>query len=119
MLLIANGLIALVALLHSYFLVLEVFFWDKPLGLRTFGQTPAQAAATKTLAINQGVYNGFLAAGLAWGLMLGAGGNGAKLFFLSCVIIAGVVGALTTKNRRILFVQTAPAALAAIFLLLA
>ena len=119
MLLIANGLTALVALIHLYIVVLEVFLWEKPAGLRTFGQTPAQAATTKILAINQGVYNGFLAAGLIWGLILGAEGYTIKLFFLGCVAVAGVVGAATTGNRRILFVQTVPAALAAIMLALA
>ena len=119
MLLIANALTALVALIHAYIVVLEVFLWDKPTGLRTFGQTPAQAAATKTLAINQGFYTGFLAAGRAWGLILGPGGHADKIFFLSCVIIAGIVGAATTKNMRILFVQTVPALLAAALLALA
>ena len=119
MLLIATILTGLVGLLHAYFMILEVFFWEKPLGLRAFGQTPAQAAATKTLAINQGVYNGFLAAGLAWGGILGPSGFAVKIFFLSCVIIAGIVGAATTKNMRILFIQAAPAALAAVLLALA
>jgi putative membrane protein len=119
MLLIANILTGLVGMFHAYFMILEVFFWDKPLGLRVFGQTPAQAAATKTLAINQGVYNGFLAAGLAWGGIPGPSSYAVKIFFLSCVIIAGIVGAATTKNMRILFIQAAPAALAAILLVLA
>ncbi|HYF65417.1 MAG TPA: DUF1304 domain-containing protein [Herpetosiphonaceae bacterium] len=119
MLLLANGLTALVALLHAYFMVLEVFLWDKPAGLRAFGQTPAQAAATKTLAINQGFYNGFLAAGLAWGLILGAEGRAIKLFFLGCVVIAGLVGAASTRNRKILVIQALPAALAAVCLVLA
>ncbi len=107
---IAHTVIALVALLHLYFLVLEMFLWDKPAGLRAFGQTPASAAATKVLAANQGLYNGFLAAGLLWGLLLGAEGFGVKLFFLTCVLIAGLYGA-ATASRKILYVQALPAAL--------
>ena len=111
----ANIVIALVALLHAYFLVLEMFLWDKPRGLRTFRMTPAHAAATKTLAANQGLYNGFLAAGLAWGLWLGAPGDAVKFFFLACVVVAGAYGAATV-SRRILWVQAAPAAMAAALL---
>jgi putative membrane protein len=107
----AEILVALVALLHLYFLVLEMVLWDKPLGLRTFRQTPEQAAATKVLAANQGLYNGFLAAGLAWGLWLGAGGRDTQLFFLGCVVVAGLFGAATV-SRRILVVQALPAAVA-------
>ena len=88
----ANIVVALVALLHLYFLVLEMFLWDKPAGLRAFGQTPQAAAASKVLAANQGLYNGFLAAGLAWGLLLGAEGAGVKIYFLACVLIAGQIG---------------------------
>ena len=115
---LANILVALVALLHLYFLVLEMFLWDKPAGLRAFGQTQAAATATKVLAANQGLYNGFLAAGLIWGLMLGAGGTHIKLFFLGCVIVAGVYGAATV-GRKILYVQALPAALAMAAVLLA
>jgi putative membrane protein len=117
MAMIANAVIALVALLHLYFLVLEMFLWDKPAGLRVFRQTPEAAAATKVLAANQGLYNGFLAAGLLWGLSLGAAGFGAKVFFLTCVVMAGVFGAMTA-SRRILFVQALPAALALALVLL-
>ncbi len=106
----AHVIIALVALLHVYFLVLEMFLWDKPAGLKAFGQTPEAAAASKVLAANQGLYNGFLAAGLVWGLMLGADGRGVKIFFLSCVLIAGLYGA-ATASRKILFVQALPAAI--------
>ena len=106
----ANIVIAFVALLHIYFLVLEMFLWDKPLGLRTFRQTPEHAAISKTLAANQGLYNGFLAAGLIWGITLGAAGMGVKVFFLSCVVIAGVYGAATV-GKKILLVQALPAAL--------
>ncbi len=106
----ANAVVALIGLLHVYILVLEMFLWDKPAGLRAFGQTQAAAAATKVLAANQGLYNGFLAAGLFWGLSLGAGGTGVKVFFLCCVLIAGLYGA-ATASRKILFVQAIPAAI--------
>ena len=102
---------ALVALLHLYFLVLEMFLWTKPYGRRVFGLTPEKAELTKSLAANQGLYNGFLAAGLVWGLSLGADGYAIKLFFLGCVIIAGIFGA-ATANRKILYVQALPGALA-------
>jgi putative membrane protein len=100
--------VLLIALLHVYILVLEMFLWDKPTGLRAFGQTPEFARASKTLAANQGLYNGFLAAGLAWGLSLGGAGSSVKLFFLGCVLVAGVYGGLTAA-RKILFIQALPA----------
>jgi putative membrane protein len=114
---IANILVGLVAVLHGCFLVLEMFLWDRPFGRRTFGLTAEFAAQSKALAANQGLYNGFLAAGLAWGLSLGAGGTPVKVFFLGCVVVAGVYGALTV-NRKILVVQALPAvaALAALYL---
>src|SRR6478736_2072519 len=102
---------AFVALLHVYFLVLEMFLWTKPYGRRVFGLTEERAQATKSLAANQGLYNGFLAAGLAWALALGADGHAIRLFFLGCVVIAGVFGA-ATANRKILYVQALPAAIA-------
>ncbi|MEO8836181.1 MAG: DUF1304 domain-containing protein, partial [Caldimonas sp.] len=105
-------------LLHLWFLVLEMFLWDKPLGLRTFRHSAEEAAASKVLAANQGLYNGFLAAGLAWGLLLGADGTSVKLFFLGCVIVAGVYGAATV-SRKILFIQALPAALAMALVLVA
>jgi putative membrane protein len=108
---VTNLLIALVALLHVYFLVLEMFLWDKPFGLKTFRLTPEFAAASKALAANQGLYNGFLAAGLAWGLCLGAPGYAVKIFFLACVIVAGIFGALTV-SRKILYIQAVPAIVA-------
>jgi len=117
MTLIANVAVTLVALLHLYFMVLEMFFWDKPRGIKAFSLTPDFARASKALAANQGLYNGFLAAGLIWGLLLGAGGNAIKLFFLGCVIVAGVYGALTA-SRKILFVQAVPAAVAMLLVLL-
>jgi putative membrane protein len=105
-----NIVVALVALLHVYFLVLEMFLWDQPAGLKAFGQTLERAQATKVLAANQGLYNGFLAAGLVWGLSLGAAGASVKLFFLACVLVAGVYGAVTA-SRKILYVQALPAVL--------
>jgi len=112
----ANIAIGFVALLHAYFLVLEMLLWDKPFGRRVFRTTPEFAAASKTLAANQGLYNGFLAAGLVWGLALGAAGLEVKIFFLACVIVAGVFGAVTV-NRYILFVQALPAIVALALLL--
>lgn len=114
---LANIIVGLVALLHIYFLVLEMFLWDKPVGLKVFGQSLEKARASKVLAANQGLYNGFLAAGLIWGLTLGAAGTGVKVFFLSCVVVAGLYGAATV-SRKILFVQAAPAALGLVLLLL-
>ena len=113
---ISTILIALVALLHVYFLVLEMVFWDKPLGLKTFRLTQEFATASKALAANQGLYNGFLAAGLLWGLWLGANGFSIKVFFLLCVIIAGLFGAATI-GKKILIVQAIPAIIALAVLL--
>jgi putative membrane protein len=117
---IANLLVALVAALHVYFLALEMFLWQKPLGLKTFRNSPEKAAETAVLAANQGLYNGFLAAGLVWGLLHGAPAFAfqIKTFFLLCVIVAGVYGAATV-SRRILYVQAAPAAIALVLLWLA
>ena len=106
----ANVVVALVALIHVYILVLEMFLWTKPAGLRAFGLTPEKAADSKVLAANQGLYNGFLAAGLLWGLSLGAAGTGVKVFFLLCVLVAGLYGA-ATASKRILYVQALPAAI--------
>ena len=105
---IANIVVGLIALLHIYILVLEMFLWTKPAGLRAFGQTREAAKASRVLAANQGLYNGFLAAGLFWGLSLGAGGIDVQIFFLSCVLVAGLYGA-ATASRKILFVQAIPA----------
>lgn len=113
----ANVVIAVVALLHLYFLVLEMFLWDKPTGLRVFGNTPEKAAITKVLAANQGLYNGFLVAGLVWGLCLGAAGLHIKTFFLLCVVVAGIFGAITV-SKRILVVQALPAAIGLVLLYL-
>ena len=114
----ANIVIAIVVLIHVYILVLEMFLWTKPLGLKAFGQSLQSAQASRVLAANQGLYNGFLAAGLAWGLLLGTEGFGVKVFFLVCVIVAGLYGA-ATASRKILFVQALPAAIALALLVLA
>ena len=112
----ANALVALVAALHLYFLVLEMFFWTKPMGRKVFRLTPEFAEASRALAANQGLYNGFLAAGLAWGLAIGDAPI--QLFFLGCVVVAGIFGAATV-GKKILFIQALPAALAMGVLLLA
>lgn len=116
MTLIAAALVGLIALLHGYILVLEMFLWTTPRAMKAFGTTPEFAAQTRALAANQGLYNGFLAAGLIWGLITGSAAI--QLFFLACVAVAGLYGA-ATANRRILFIQTVPAALAALAVLLA
>ncbi|MFZ5638506.1 MAG: DUF1304 domain-containing protein [Pseudomonadota bacterium] len=103
---IAQVLIALVALLHTYFLVLEMFLWTKPLGLKTFRNTPEKAEITRVLAANQGLYNGFLAAGLLWAAL--AARQDLALFFLGCVVVAALYGAYSV-NKRIFFVQGVPA----------
>lgn len=103
--------VGLNALLHLYFLVLEMFLWEKPAGLRAFGQTPESARQSRVLAANQGLYNGFLAAGLVWSLWRRDVGVDLALFFLSCVVVAGLFGALTA-SRKILYVQALPAAVA-------
>ncbi len=108
---LANLAVGLVAFLHCYFLVLEMFFWDKPLGLRTFRLTPEFAQTSKALAANQGLYNGFLAAGLFWGMWLGTSGDAIKIFFLSCVIVAGIYGAYSV-GKKILWVQALPGLIA-------
>jgi len=108
---VQNIIVGLIALSHVGFLVLEMFLWDKPAGEKAFGKkTPEELAYTKVLAGNQGLYNGFLAAGLFWGLSLGANGTSVKVFFLCCVLIAGLYGAATV-NPKILFIQAIPAAL--------
>lgn len=118
MVLAATLLTAAVALLHVYFLILEMFLWEAPAGRRAFGLSAEMAKSTRMLAANQGLYNGFLAAGLFWGLSLGAGGIGVKIFFLSCVLVAGLYGA-ATASRRILFVQALPAAIGLVLIALA
>ena len=116
MTLIAAALVGLIALLHVYILVLEMFLWTTPRAMKAFGTTPDLAAQTRVMAGNQGLYNGFLAAGLIWGLITGSAAI--QLFFLTCVAVAGLYGA-ATANRRILFIQTVPATLAILAVLLA
>jgi putative membrane protein len=111
MAILATVLVALVALLHFWFLVLEMFLWTKPLGRKTFGLKEAYANETRALAANQGLYNGFLVAGLVWGLLLGPDGFSQKVFFLSCVIVAGAFGGATV-SKRIVLVQAVPAIIA-------
>ena len=108
-------MVALVAALHVYILVLEMFLWRTPRGLRSFGMTQEVADSSAKLAANQGLYNGFLAAGLLWGLFAYGVVNGRAIltFFLLCVIVAGIYGGATV-NRRITLIQSAPAAIALI-----
>ena len=120
MLMLANVLAALVALLHLYFLVLEMFFWTKPLGRKAFGLKADFAEQSKALAANQGLYNGFLAAGLFWGLAHPAPAFAfqIKVFFLLCVLVAGLYGA-ATASRKILFIQSVPATIGLVLVWLA
>ena len=106
-------LIALVALLHLYFLVLEMFLWTRPLGMKVFRLTREKAESTKVLAANQGLYNGFLAAGLVWSIL--GERRDVATFFLACVVVAGLYGAATV-NKRILIVQSVPALVALVAL---
>ena len=102
-------LIALIAILHVYILVLEMFLWDKPYGLKAFGNTLEKAQLTKVLAQNQGLYNGFLAAGLFWSLLAPTGFAVAIAnFFLGCVLVAGIYGGLTA-SKKIIYIQAVPA----------
>ena len=105
----ANLLVALVAVLHLGFLALEMFFWDHPFGRKTFKMTPEYSKASASLAANQGLYNGFLAAGLIWSLL--DGNASVKIFFLACVVIAGIYGGLTTR-KTILYIQALPGLIA-------
>jgi putative membrane protein len=104
---LAQAVVVLVALLHFYFLVLEMFLWTGPVGRRTFHMTEEFARASATLAGNQGLYNGFVGAALVWGVVLGPAGVGVRLFALGCVVVAGLYGAVTI-NKRILYVQAGP-----------
>lgn len=116
---VSNVLVGLVAFLHVYFLVLEMFLWATPFGAKTFKRPLEEMVAQKTLAANQGLYNGFLAAGLVWSIYAGDPfGYSLKLFFLGCVIVAGLYGA-ATASRTILFVQFIPAAAALVATLVA
>ena len=111
LLLLENICIAFVALLHIGFLILEMVLWNKPIGRKVFGTKKEFAEMSATLAANQGLYNGFLAAGLIWSFFIDAFSTDIRLFFLTCIIIAGVYGAITV-NRTILWVQALPAAIA-------
>ena len=113
--LVSDILIVIVALLHFFFLYLEMFLWDKPRGMKSFNLTEEFAKQSKRLAMNQGLYNGFLAAGLLWGLVAG---DPVKIFFLSCVIIAGIFGAFTV-SKRIFYIQAVPAIVTLVILLVA
>lgn len=112
----ANIVIAVIALLHLWFLILEMFLWTRPSGRRAFGTTREFAEQSRALAANQGLYNGFLAAGLVWGLYLGDAGFSVKVFFLACVLVAGLYGGLTAA-RKILLIQALPAVIALALLL--
>jgi len=114
----AHLVVALVALLHLWFLVLEMFLWTRPSGRRAFGLTPEFAEQSKVLAANQGLYNGFLAAGLLWSLWLGDAGRPVALFFLGCVLVAGIYGGLTA-TRKVLWFQALPALVGIALVLLA
>ena len=113
--LVANILIGIVALLHIGFLTLEMFFWDHPIGRKTFKMTPEYSKASASLAANQGLYNGFLAAGLIWGLVIND--FAVKAFFLICVLVAGIYGGITAK-RSILYMQALPGLVGLAFLFL-
>ncbi len=116
MLIVSNIVIGILAVLHIGFLILEMFLWTRPFGMRTFGMTKEVAQSSAVLAGNQGLYNGFLAAGLIWGLWSGM--TPVKIFFLACVLIAGIYGAITAK-RSILYVQALPALIGLILVYLA
>ena len=110
---IVNIIIGIVALLHAYFLILEMFLWEKPAGRKSFRTTAEFAAQSKTLAANQGLYNGFLSAGLIWGIFAD---DAVKIFFLNCVIIAGLFGTYTV-SKRIFYIQALPALIGLVLLL--
>ena len=111
----ANIVIAVIAVLHLWFLILEMFLWTRPSGRRAFGTTVEFAEQSKALAANQGLYNGFLATGLVWGLCLGGAGFHVKVFFLACVLVAGIFGGLTA-SRKILWIQAMPALIALVLI---
>ena len=113
---VANILVVLVAVLHLGFLALEMFFWDHPFGRKRFRMTPEYSKASASLAANQGLYNGFLAAGLIWGLV--TANTPVQIFFLNCVLVAGIYGGITTR-RMILYIQALPGLLALIAVSLA
>lgn len=110
--------VALVAFEHIYFMILELFYWDKPKGLKAFGQTLEAAKSSKTLAKSQGLYNGFLAAGLIWAIVNKDNFEALAIFFLSCVVVAGIFGAYSTKNSKLFYVQAIPALIGLLLVLL-
>lgn len=109
--------IGLVAFLHFYFMILEMFYWTKPKGQKAFGLTPEFAEESKVLGANQGLYNGFLSAGLVWSIIDPNYGTEIAIFFLSCVIIAGIYGAYSTKITKLFYIQSVPAIIALLFTL--
>jgi putative membrane protein len=115
---LVTALVVLIGVVHCYFLVLEMFLWTTPFGLKTFGRPREEMEATKVLAGNQGLYNGFLAAGLFWAAFAeGATGRELRLFFLGCVLVAGVYGGATAA-RKILYVQALPGLVGLVLVLL-
>ena len=109
--------VAVVAFEHIYFMILEMFYWDKPRGLKAFGLKLEEAKTSKTLAQNQGLYNGFLAAGLIWAILNKNNFEQLAIFFLSCVIIAGIFGAITTKKIKLFYIQAVPAIIGLLLIL--
>ena len=116
---IANVMTLVVALIHFYILVLEMFLWTKPRGRRIFGMTEDFAQASRVLAANQGLYNGFLAVGLVWSVIIGGNGAAIRVFLLGCIVVAGVYGAMTMGNKRVVFIQSLPAVVAIVLTSLA
>ena len=116
---IANVMTLVVALIHFYILVLEMFLWTKPRGRRIFGMTEEFAQASRVLAANQGLYNGFLAVGLVWSVIIGGNGAAIRVFLLGCIVVAGVYGAMTMGNKRVVFIQSLPAVVAIVLTSLA
>ena len=112
---LSSAIVLLIGVLHIWILILEMFLWEKPAGLKAFANTPEMAAKTRVLAANQGLYNGFLAAGLLWGCWLGTDGYAVKTFFLLSVFVAGIYGGLTA-SKKIILIQAVPAALGLICL---
>ena len=110
-------IVALVAFEHIYFMILEMFYWDKPKGIKTFGLNPEEAKISKTLAKNQGLYNGFLAAGLIWAILRENNFKQIAIFFLSCIILAGIYGSFTTKKIKLFYVQSVPSIVGLLLLL--
>ena len=116
--LIVKILIGLIAFLHFYFMILEMFFWTKPKGMKAFGLTKEDAEQSKVLAANQGLYNGFLSAGLVWSLLDSRSTNEIAIFFLICVTLAGIYGSYSTKKMKIFYIQALPAIIALVIIIL-